>query len=92
MKTPVPARNWGKWWYAYIAHFATGAISGAGVGAAISTGNPIYALAFLVSVLVQVRQTIEFLRRFDTPGVDLGDHLAGFVCAGLITAGVLWLL
>ena len=36
-------------------------------------------LAFaLLSILVVARQTVEFLRRNDTPGRDLGDHLTGY--------------
>jgi len=33
--------------------------------------------------MVAVRQTVEFIRRGDTPGRDLGDHLVGFT-AGLV--------
>ena len=84
-KEPVPPRNWKKWAIAYIAHGLTGAMSGAGVGFAVGIGDPVYALTFLVSVLVCTRQTLEYLRRNDTPGRDLGDHLTGFALTLALT-------
>ena len=86
----VPERNYRKYWLAYIAHAATGALSGAGVATAIATGNPIYALSYLITLQVQVRQTVEYLRRHDTPGRDLGDNLAGFVASFLCVLAVFW--
>ena len=88
---PVPPRNWRKWGYAYLAHATTGAISGAGVGWAIGASEPLYFGALAVIVLSFTRQTVEYLRRGDTPGRDMGDSLTGFVCAGVgaFTAGVL---
>ena len=78
-KYKVPSRDWKRWWLAYGAHFTTGAISGAGVAAAVVTGNPIFALTYLITLQVQVRQIAEYLRRRDTVGRDLGDNLMGFV-------------
>ena len=75
----VPARNWVKWGYAYAAHAFTGLISGGGIGLAMATGDPVWALSYLVTVTVMVRQTVEYLRRHDTPGRDIGDHLIGLV-------------
>ena len=83
----VPDRNWRKWGLAYIAHAATGALSGAGVGAALAFTEPAFALSFLLSVLVMVRQTVEYLRRYDTPGRDLGDHIVGWVAAYIVVLG-----
>ena len=89
----IPERNWRKWWLGYLAHAATGAMSGAGVGLAITTGELSYALTFTLSFHVMVRQTVEFLRRHDTPGRDLGDHITGYVVGGgiAIISGSLYL-
>ena len=46
----------------------------------------------MLPLLVVSRQTIEFLRRWDTPGRGMGDHLTGFVIGllvGLIVAKAL---
>ena len=42
----------------------------------------------LLTLMVWVRQTVEFLRRNDTPGRDLQHHVMGYV-AGLV-AGSAW--
>lgn len=85
MSQPVPKRNWSKWWYAYAAHVVTGITSGGGIGIAIGVNEPVWALTFLITVTVIARQTVEYLRRNDTPGRDLGDHLIGLF-AGLAVA------
>ena len=33
----------------------------------------------MLPMLVTARQIVEFVRRRDTPGRDLGDHLTGYV-------------
>ena len=42
----------------------------------------------LLTLMVWVRQTVEFIRRNDTPGRDLQHHMIGYV-AGLV-AGSAW--
>ena len=75
----VPQRDWRRWGFAYAAHFATGVISGAGVGAAVAGAPGLTALSATISGLVMTRQTVEWLRRNDTPGRDMGDHIAGYL-------------
>ena len=84
---PVPQRNWRKWCFAYAAHFLTGVISGFGLGLACGGYLP-GAFAGSVSLLVFTRQTVEYMRRNDTPGRDMGDHLAGVLTGGLTAAGL----
>lgn len=92
---PVPPRNWRRWGGAYAAHFMTGLIAGFGVGFAAgatpAAGNPLYlaaALSQLLSIRSDLRQTVESIRRNDTPGRDMGDSIAGW-CIGLLSgAGV----
>ena len=96
----LPPRDWGEYGWCYLAHGATGAISGAGLGVAIVGAilvSPVYlaaAFAALTSLLVFWRQTTEFIRRNDTPGRDMGDHIVGW-CVGLLaaclTTAILWI-
>ena len=46
----------------------------------------------MLPMLVTARQIVEFVRRRDTPGRDLGDHLTGYVgglFVGLLAVKVL---
>ena len=43
----------------------------------ILSGQPVAGCLITLSVLT--RQTVEFLRRNDTPARDIGDHIAGMV-------------
>ena len=75
----VPKENWKKWWVAYISHMGTGAIASIGILLSPKYLHPLAILAFiLLPVLVVCRQTLEFLRRNDTPGRDLKHHLMGY--------------
>ena len=38
------------------------------------------AAGFGIIALVSVRQTLEYLKRDDTPGIDLAYHLGGLLC------------
>ena len=96
---PIPARDWRRWGGAYAAHFMTGMIAGFGVGFAAgavgSSGNAKYgfaALSHLLSIRSDIRQTVESIRRNDTPGRDMGDSIAGW-CIGLLSGtavGAVW--
>ena len=77
-RDPLPSVDWRQWWYAYIAHFLTGALAGLGV----TYGGEAAVYFVVIPALVVARQTLEFLRRNDTPGRDLGQHIAGF-CVGI---------
>ena len=79
---PVPKENWKKWWWAYSAHFATGAIAGAG----LAYGGDVAPYFVIIPALVVCRQTVEFLRRNDTPGRDLAHHMTGFIIALCVVA------
>ena len=88
-KTPLQPENWRRWWFAYLAHMVTGAIAAAGMLIAPVELHELAWLPFaLLTLMVWVRQTVEFLRRNDTPGRDLQHHMMGYV-AGLI-AGTWW--
>ena len=82
-RPPVPPRNWRRWGFAYFAHAATGAIAGAGVGFAVGAGYWPATLTHLLAIRSDWRQYVEFLRREDTPGRDMGDSIAGY-CCGLL--------
>ena len=57
----------------------TGAVAATGMIVSAAS-EPIGIVPFAgVTGLVMVRQTVEFLKRRDTPGRDLGDHLIGYV-------------
>ena len=83
-KKPLQPENWRRWWFAYLAHMATGAIAAAGMLIAPVELHPVASLPFaLLTLMVWVRQTVEFIRRNDTPGRDLQHHMMGYV-AGLV--------
>lgn len=100
---PVPPRDWRSYGLCYAVHFLTGMIAGAGVGYAIggvvAHQSPYLlapALTQLLAFRTDWRQTVEFLRRFDTPGRDMGDSIAGYcfgllggMAAGALTGGML---
>ena len=68
---------------------ATGAIAAAGMLIAPVELHELAWIPFaLLTPMVWVRQTVEFLRRNDTPGRDLQHHIMGCV-AGLIV-GSAW--
>lgn len=91
--TPVPPRDWSRWWWAYAAHWCTGFVAACGMLVAPVLAGHLAIVPFaMLPVLVSVRQIVEFLRRWDTPGRDLGDHLTGFVAGlfvGLLAVKVL---
>ena len=80
----IPARDWGRWWLAYAAHGGTGALA----MLLILSGQPV--AGCLVTLAVLTRQTVEFLRRNDTPARDIGDHITGMVlgAAGYVAWGI----
>ena len=82
----VKARNWEEHWVGYLTHWATGFIAATGMlTIPVWQHEPVLFVPFLtLSFLVATRQTVEFLRRGDTPGRDIGDHIRG-VGAGLVT-------
>ena len=95
---PVPERDWPLHWKSYVAHFATGLIASTGMGlmplCLWLLGAPVLLAAvslvpFLwLSITVQIRQYVEFLRRNDTPGVDLMDHQTGLVSGLGVLVGI----
>ena len=76
----LEARDWEKHALPYIVHFMTGLIASTGMMlVTVWQGKPELVVPFFgLSLLVISRQTVEFLRRGDTPGRDLGDHIRGF--------------
>ena len=87
----LPGRDWERWGVAYIAHALTGFISSCGTIIAIDQLEIALVIPFVaLSALVCWRQYVEFLRRNDTPGRDLGDHIVGYGIG--IGVGLLWLI
>lgn len=83
---PIPPRDWARWWWAYLLHALTGLVASSGMLVAPVHYGDLSIVPFaMLPVLVAVRQALEFARRGDTPGRDLGDHLVGFV-VGLFAA------
>ena len=89
---PIPKRNWHKWGVAYVSHMTTGAIAqcGAVLGAALI--DPFLLTAVAIHLLVIARQGLEFMRRNDTPGRDLMDHIIGAVIGWGAAAAILAVL
>ena len=89
----LPSRNWRKWGVAYVAHAATGFFSSSGSIISLDQGLIYLTPAFIqLSLLVCWRQYVEFLRRNDTPGRDLGDHIIGFgagIAAGMLVSSLI---
>ncbi len=79
--TDLPGRSLREWWWAYLLHGGTGFVAAFGmIVAPLATGEAVLVIPFAgLSAMVGLRQTVEFIRRGDTPGRDLGDHLTGFV-------------
>ena len=85
-RPPVQPRDWKKYGVAYVAHGVTGFAASFGMIVAGSHfGWFVFIPFLLLTVEVLYRQTIEYLRRHDTPGRDLQDHLTGYV-TGLCAA------
>ena len=87
---PVKARDWEKHWVGYLTHWATGFIAATGMlTIPVWQAESVLVTPFLaLSLLVGIRQSVEFLRRGDTPGRDIGDHIRGFG-VGIATGVVL---
>ena len=77
MTKPIPPRNWRKHGVFYVAHAASGAL----VAIGIMFGGPIRTLALAWLAIRLVYQWLEFERRGDTPGRDVGDISVGFAAA-----------
>ena len=89
-QVPLQEDDWGKWWYAHVAHAATGNIAAAGMLIAPFELHPLAIVPFAgLTLHVAWRQYVEFLRRNDTPGRDLQWHLIGYVSG--LAEGVGWL-
>ena len=73
------------YWREHLLHLAVGATA----GLLLLSGQP-WAGAVIMAT-VWVRQTLEFQKRRDTPGIDLSYHLAGLIAGVLVglTAGAL---
>ena len=84
---PDREKRYYKW---YFVHALTGFIGGFGmVVTPVHFEEATLVLPFaMLPGMVAIRQTVEFLRRNDTPGRDLGDHLTGFVI-GLVGGAIL---
>ena len=90
-KDPIPPRDWKRWGLAYAAHFTTGLLSGAGLVLTALGAPAVIAATLAVTAAVCARQGLEWGRRNDTPGRDVGDHLIGLalmVSAAVVIAAV----
>ena len=94
-QVPLQKLDFKKWWYAYIAHGLMGFICSAGTltfalgltwfGAEFPQ-VPLAIVAFApVTFYCFFRQTVEFMRRNDTPGRDMEHHLIGYVVGLLLS-------
>ena len=72
---PDYVANLRQYWREHLLHLAVGAVSGA-----LLLGSQPWAGAVIMAT-VWVRQALEFLKRRDTPGIDLSYHLAGLLAA-----------
>ena len=79
--TPSYSANLRRYWREHLAHLSVGCIA----GLLLLTDAPWAGVVIIATVWV--RQTLEFQKRRDTPGIDLAYHLAGLllgVGAGLL--------
>ena len=73
--------NWKRYWKEHLVHISTGALA----GWCLATGHPAAGAGILG--MIWVRQSLEYMKRHDTPGIDLAYHLGGLVLgtvAGLL--------
>ena len=70
---PLPPRDWPAHWKTYIGHGLLGAL----VALMMLSAWPVSGCAILACYLVY--QTVEFLRRGDTPARDVADFMVGMV-------------
>ena len=86
MPSPIPPREW-KYVPSYIGH----ALQGALVVVGIVVGGPWMILALVSAVGYAVYQGLEFAKRRDTPGRDMGDWMGGlYLLTGLVVL-LVWL-
>ena len=93
-KDPVPPRDWKRWGFAYAAHFTTGVISGLGPVLGALLGQPTLTASIILTAAVCARQGLEWGRRNDTPGRDIGDHIIGLaltLAVGFVAVYSKWL-
>ena len=83
----LPPGSWSKHRVPYITHIFVGFAAAFGMVVGPALEGAILAVPFVMLVVfICVRQTVEFMRRRDTPGRDLQHYMMGFM-GGLI-AGV----
>ena len=70
---PSYLSNFRSYWREHLVHLNVGGLA----GVLLLTGEP-WAGAVIMGT-VWVRQSLEFKKRRDTPGIDLSYHLAGLV-------------
>ena len=70
---PSYLSNFRRYWREHLVHLGVGGLAGA-----LLLGGEPWAGAVIMGT-VWVRQSLEFQKRRDTPGIDLSYHLAGLV-------------
>jgi len=87
----LPAGSWREHTVPYFTHIFVGFAAAFGMVVSPALEGPILAVPFvMLFVFICVRQTVEFMRRRDTPGRDLQHYMMGYM-VGLI-AGALALV
>ena len=87
----LPKGSWRQHMVPYLTHIFVGFAAAFGMVVGPALEGPILATPFVMLVVfICVRQTVEFMRRRDTPGRDLQHYMMGYM-VGLV-AGALSLL
>lgn len=77
--------NLKQYWREHIAHVAIGALA----GHLFLIAEPgTIAVGFGIVIWVATRQTLEYLKRDDTPGIDLAYYMGGLVVRTLGEDGI----
>ena len=69
--------NFKQFWRQHLVHIFVGFFG----GLLLTSGYPIAGMTLMA--FVGIRQALEYLKRHDTPGIDMAYHMAGLL-AGLL--------
>ncbi len=80
--SPDYLANFRRYWPEHLMHLAVGMVS----GSLLLSGEP--GAGAVIMATVWVRQSLEFQKRRDTPGIDLSYHLAGLISVVVIGTAI----
>ena len=85
----TPRKTYLQGWTLYPVEAFTHHVQGAAAGLLAATGQPgMIALASIWTALYLAYQALTYLRKSDSPGLDVTDYMMGFGIAGAISVAV----